>query len=260
MDSTDKYNWFYKLMIKLFSISEEQRYGRKEVVKIAKSYLENKDSAVVVDVAAGQGTDLIAINNNCMGNVELYALEAYMPNIIHLQTNNIKTFQVNLERDKLPFPDSSVDIIVANQILEHCKELFWITSEFSRILKPEGIVIVGVPNLASLHCRALLLFGKQPICIETHGPHVRGFTYSDLKYFFEDGNYFNVKKRFGSGFYSIIPQFAPFLAKIMPSLAVSMVMEVKRTEKKGLFIENLNNCFYETNYYIGEDKETSYKN
>ena len=126
MDSTDKYNWFYKLMIKLFSISEEQRYGRKEVVEIAKSYLENKDSAVVVDVAAGQGTDLIAINNNCMGNVELYALEAYMPNIIHLQTNNIKTFQVNLERDKLPFPDSSVDIIVANQILEHCKELFWI--------------------------------------------------------------------------------------------------------------------------------------
>ena len=31
---------------------------------------------------------------------------------------------------KLPFEDETVDILIVNQILEHCKEIFWIFFEF----------------------------------------------------------------------------------------------------------------------------------
>lgn len=64
--------------------------------------------------------------------------------------------QLNIERDPLPFADESVDIFMANQVLEHCKEIFWIFSEVSRCLKPGGCFIIGVPNLAALHNRLLL--------------------------------------------------------------------------------------------------------
>lgn len=112
--------------------------------------------------------------------------------------------------------------------------------------------IIGVPNLASLHCRAMLLIGKQPTCIETHSPHVRGFTYKDLKYFIEDGGYFKVIERRGSGFYSVIPSLSGVMARTFPGAALIMTLMIERTEKSGLFIENLTNCRYETNFYDGK--------
>ena len=41
--------------------------------------------------------------------------------------------------------------------------------EFSRVLKVGGQIIVGLPNLAALHRRILLLLGKQPTCIRANG-------------------------------------------------------------------------------------------
>ena len=34
-----------------------------------------------------------------------------------------------------PFEDETVDILIVNQILEHCKEIFWIFHELTRVLK-----------------------------------------------------------------------------------------------------------------------------
>ena len=206
-----------------------------------------------MDVAAGSGTDLLNVRNVIgVDKATLYALEAFMPNVDKLRKNQINVMQANIERDKFPFSDGSMDMIIANQILEHCKELWWIFSEMSRILKPGAHAIIGVPNLASLHCRAMLLIGKQPTCIETHGPHVRGFTYKDLKYFIEDGGYFKVVERKGSGFYSIIPGLSGVMAKVFPGAAINMTLMVERTDKSGLFIENLSDCRYETNFYDGK--------
>ena len=52
--------------------------------------------------------------------------------------------------------------MIANQILEHTKEVFWIWHEIARVLAPQGQLILGVPNLASAHNRLLLLLGRQP--------------------------------------------------------------------------------------------------
>lgn len=41
----------------------------------------------------------------------------------------------NIERDSLPLADGQADLIIANQILEHTKEIFWIFHEVSRSLK-----------------------------------------------------------------------------------------------------------------------------
>lgn len=253
----DRYGIFMKLMIKLFSIPEKDRYGRELIVNSASKYLEKVKEATIVDIAAGSGTDLINIKkSNPKCKLHLYGLEAYEPNIKILEQKKVSTFTVNIEKDRLPFEDASVDIIVANQILEHCKELWWIYSEVSRVLKPNGVFLVGVPNLASLHCRLMLLIGKQPPCMETHGPHLRGFTFSDLKYFSEDGGYFEVEKYRGSGFYSIIPGTAKIFAKLFPNSAVNMSLALTRTDKAGTFIENLETCRYETNFYTGSEVET----
>ncbi len=256
-DSLEQYNILFKTIIKLFPISEKDRYGRENIKNMAeKAKMRGGMPIRCLDIAAGGGTDLLNIRNVIgIDKTELYALEAYRPNVDKLRKNRINVRQVNIERDRFPLADGSMDIIVANQILEHCKELWWIFSEMSRVLKPGGYAIIGVPNLASLHCRAMLLIGRQPTCIETHGPHIRGFTYKDLRYFIEDGGYFEVAERKGSGFYSIIPGLSGIMARLFPGAAVNMTLLVRRTDKPGLFIENLLNCRYETNFYNGRSEE-----
>ena len=39
----------------------------------------------------------------------------------------------NIERDDLPLADGQADLIIANQVLEHTKEIFWIFHEVSRL-------------------------------------------------------------------------------------------------------------------------------
>ena len=53
---------------------------------------------------------------------------------------------MDLEKDKLPYEDNSVDEIKADNILEHIGDgLIFLMNECHRVLKPEGIMTGNVP-------------------------------------------------------------------------------------------------------------------
>ncbi|CAN0605862.1 unnamed protein product, partial [Ectocarpus sp. 12 AP-2014] len=54
----------------------------------------------------------------------------------------------NMER--LPFPDQSIDIIIANHVLEHVGNLQKSLSELQRVLSANGIAILQTPFSSSL--------------------------------------------------------------------------------------------------------------
>jgi len=70
---------------------------------------------------------------------------------------------------KFPFKGSSVDVIVANHVIEHLTQTDRFISEIYRVLKKNGYVIIATPNLASWHNVFALFLGMQPFS----GPHVR---------------------------------------------------------------------------------------
>jgi ubiquinone/menaquinone biosynthesis C-methylase UbiE len=182
-------------------------------------------------------------------------VESYLPNIEVLKINNIEHVSMNMESDKLPFPDGSIDLVLTNQFLEHTKEIFWIMHEVSRVLKPGGHLIVGVPNLASLHNRLLLLFGRQPTCIQNASAHVRGYTKSDFKKFlskpFPGG--FNFIAFKGSNFYPFPPVIAKPLARIFPNLAwgITMLFQ-KQTTYRNEYLSFPTQEKLETNFFLGK--------
>jgi predicted SAM-dependent methyltransferase len=79
----------------------------------------------------------------------------------------------DIECDRFPFADETVDLVVANQILEHVNEIFWVLHECARVLRLGGILVIGVPNLASFHNRVLLAAGRQPTSLINASAHVR---------------------------------------------------------------------------------------
>jgi SAM-dependent methyltransferase len=54
---------------------------------------------------------------------------------------------VNLEHDTLPFPDNSVEVVVAHHILEHLSEgYFHLLKELYRVCKHGAIIDIRVPH------------------------------------------------------------------------------------------------------------------
>jgi SAM-dependent methyltransferase len=60
-----------------------------------------------------------------------------------------------MERDRTPFPDASFDMVCANQVFEHVKDIDRALAEIRRVLKPGGVFLNLFPSVGVLregHC------------------------------------------------------------------------------------------------------------
>src|SRR5262245_61637481 len=64
-----------------------------------------------------------------------------------------------------PFEDASVDVVHANQVIEHVYRLDHFVSELKRVLRPNGTAIVCTENLASWHNVGALALGYEPFSL-----------------------------------------------------------------------------------------------
>jgi 2-polyprenyl-3-methyl-5-hydroxy-6-metoxy-1,4-benzoquinol methylase len=84
----------------------------------------------------------------------------------------------------LPFNDSFFDVLTCMSVLEHVFSPSNLVEEINRVLKPGGIFIVQVPNIAWLPYRFQLLFGKLPVTggvyLGADWEHLHNFTKSSL--------------------------------------------------------------------------------
>lgn len=236
--------------------TESLNYGRQNIVQSYQEYIQmerfnENNKMTVIDVGAGVGTDLDNIKPYAPNGTVYIALESYTPCHEGLIKKGYQVVSANIERDVFSCEASTIDFLIANQILEHTKDIFWILSEFARVIKPGGRAVIGVPNLASFHNRIALLLGMQPTCIEPLSAHVRGFTQPGMMRLLQRNDYFKILSVTGSNFYPFPAPIAKTLSKYFPSLSVCLFFVVERTTKEGSFIEVLEQDFYETNYYKG---------
>jgi len=234
-------------------IDRTLNYGRHHIKQFLSS-AHPFDS--VLDIGAGHGKDL-SLAAEVDSRAQLIAVEVYPPYIEELRAKGIKVIPRDIERDPLPFSCGEVDVIIANQIMEHVKDVFWIFHQMSRVLPIGGKLIIGVPNLASLHNRILLAMGKQPSPIKTSSAHVRGFTKNDILDFLENcfpGGY-RMSGFGGSNFYPFPPLIAKPLARMLPTMAWSifMLLEKQRPYERE-FLDFPVAQRLETNFYLGHTK------
>jgi SAM-dependent methyltransferase len=244
----------YKAGVVLASKSRSLIYGRDLVRRWALDHLgqiSSRDKSVL-DIGCAKGDDLLGIKDAFKGDIYLYGLETYEPYRKIAIDNGINVAEFNLESDRMPFSNCSFDIIILNQILEHTKELFFIFDELARVLKPDGILIIGVPNLAAWHDRLMLLLGEQPTGMKVLGPHVRGFTKNGFIKFIEAAASFKVESVKGAGFLPFPIPLAKLLATIFPSYASSLFLKVRRLQSPKTFADVVKERMFETNYRIAE--------
>jgi SAM-dependent methyltransferase len=102
---------------------------------------------------------------------------------------------VNLEKDTLPFPDNSVDTVVAHHIMEHLGEgYFHCLQEIYRVCKPGAIIDIRVPHhrhesfaADPTHRRPITIVGLQ-LFSQKFNRHCRAEGYASSRL----GEYFGV--------------------------------------------------------------------
>lgn len=148
---------------------------------------------------------------------------------------------LDLNKEKLPFKNNSLDIIICNQVLEHLFEIDKVLDDIYRVLKKDGMLIACVPNLAALHERISLLFGYNPSTwhtsqkqiglrsgVSTDGrTHCNGFTVKGFRNLVKQHN-FKPVSYITSEVYLREDFYIPFLAKIFKDFALSQSWILKK--------------------------------
>lgn len=78
----------------------------------------------------------------------------------YLSEKELVIKEVDIEKEPLPYPDQYFDLVICNAVIEHLHNSpKYIIQEMKRTLKPNGYLIVNVPNYASLERRLRALRG-----------------------------------------------------------------------------------------------------
>jgi methionine biosynthesis protein MetW len=80
--------------------------------------------------------------------------------------------------EPLPFEDSTFDVVVAGELLEHVRDPARLIAEVMRVLRPGGEIVASVPNAFRLKNRLRFLLGRKP---EEDPTHLHMFSPADVR-------------------------------------------------------------------------------
>lgn len=171
--------------------------------KLLKKYAPQ--NCVLLDVGCWNGASTLTYKLS-LNSKKVYGVEFMDDPASIASSKGIEVIKADLEREAWNIPEASIDVVVCNQVFEHLKNIFFAYDQITRVLKPNGICIISVPNLASFHNRILLAAGQQPTSIRIWGPHIRGFTLPEFSSFLLTKKMFKILKISGIGFYPLLPK------------------------------------------------------
>ncbi|OGC58273.1 hypothetical protein A3A70_03195 [candidate division WWE3 bacterium RIFCSPLOWO2_01_FULL_42_11] len=158
--------------------------------------------------------------------------------------------------------DGTYDLIFAGDIIEHLINTDEFLININRLLKPNGLVVVSTPNVASLGRRLLLLFGKSPFLeiskiqeVNLHyAPivgHIRYFTPSSLQSLLSYWGFKPISYHHnGIGLPGLLNSYK--LGVMFPGLATHMTIIAKKSRN----IETDLPLKFETNLETADDLPT----
>ncbi|HEV7446347.1 MAG TPA: class I SAM-dependent methyltransferase [Steroidobacteraceae bacterium] len=229
-------------------VNTDEQYGSE----IVQQFLGGIESpSVALDIGAGAGRDL-GLVKRAHPAVKTLAVECFNTDLLRQRFDAV--YELDIERAALPLAERSVDLVIANQVLEHLKEIFWVWHEVSRVLSIGGHFLVGVPNIASLHNRLLLGLGKHPTQWKSYSAHVRPFSKPDTLKFVDvcfPGGYELVAFR-GSQFYPLPRSASRAMCALFPSAAAFIFFLFrKKREYHREFLEHPVKARLQTNFFLG---------
>ena len=208
---------FRKLLHSMIEPGRESKMVYGGFFNLLKHIPSGKNS--LIDIGCGKGLKTLqyaAILN--IPKDKIYGIDGNKE-YVTIASDSLSASTLDIEKDKFPFEDKALDVVTCNQVFEHLKNFFFPLTEMERVLKIGGYMAIGIPNLAALHNRVLLLLGLQPICNHITGPHIRCFSHKAFVDFLNLNTNFKLIAVNGAFFYPFSSRIAERIARLFPSFA-----------------------------------------
>lgn len=130
---------------KILSSEPDPAFARR--AKIIFENLDISGKEKILDIGCGRGFYLKVLYS-CFPKLKLYGLDLnqeylnYAKRILAKKSVQL----IKAEATNLPFGNNFFDRVIASEILEHLKDDQGAIKEIYRVLKPEGIALITVPN------------------------------------------------------------------------------------------------------------------
>ena len=134
-----------------------------------------------LDIGAGDGK-LLRLARDRFGTMPRAC--DYTPSFLKL--DGVKVDLADLNREPLPYPDASFDLVTATEVIEHLARFRDLAREIHRVTRPGGACVLSTPNILNLNSRLRYLwfgfwtlFGPLPLeggNIHTTGGHINPIT------------------------------------------------------------------------------------
>ena len=106
-------------------------------------------SSRILDAGCGDGINLFGLNKMINAHNWKSLIYGADYNPMRLERASRFSFVEELKQsplDNLPYADGWFDVVLCNQVLEHISHDKKVLLEFKRVLRPRGLLILGVPN------------------------------------------------------------------------------------------------------------------
>jgi len=165
-----------------------QRYSRGNSLVHQKIVELIPERAVVLDVGCGSGELALMIQKE--RNAKVIGIESNAERAAKAKSNGIDVYNLDFGFT-IPKDIGQFDVVIFADVLEHMVSPGAALSITKALLRPQGIIIASIPNVAYIGVRIRLLFGK--FKYQESGlmdaTHLRWFTLETIRLFFKRLDY-----------------------------------------------------------------------
>jgi len=127
----------------------------------------------MLDVGCGFGGLSVLVGER-LAFQEVYGIDIDSVALAEAEKKGVIVANIEVGKQKLPYESEYFDLVMSLGMLDYLPFFDDALTEFRRVLKSSGYLLISLPNLASWHNRIALLFGYQPRDIEVSRQYVVG--------------------------------------------------------------------------------------
>jgi len=122
-----------------YELFMERYRSASDFIRIAHA---DVDQLKLLDVGSGNGY----LKYFCdFGDIDWHGIEIWEERFKDCERLGYRMYRCDIDSENLPFEDETFDVVVASHVLEHLKNREFALREMYRVLKNNGLIIVGTP-------------------------------------------------------------------------------------------------------------------
>ncbi len=115
---------------------------------LKKHYLSKEPIGKILDIGCGHANFLDCCKENGSPAGNLFGIEGEPESLEICKKKGYSIASIDLETDKLPYPDNTFSVVICSQLIEHISKKAGtdLISEIYRVLKKDGLLLIYSPS------------------------------------------------------------------------------------------------------------------